>query len=108
MNSGTHNQALRASREYAEAALRDGGLTLSGVVALYDAGNLDALLPPITDGTCGWCREYGLIRNIGDLVCQECFSIAMEIIRAIYADDTETYAVWERKINSRHASETIH
>jgi hypothetical protein len=107
MNSEHRNQVLRASREYAEATLRDCGLTLSDIVALYDTDELDARLPLLTDGTCGWYRGYGLIRNIGDLICQECFSITMEMIRAIVTGDTETYAVWERKVNSRHTSGTI-
>jgi hypothetical protein len=108
MNSENHNPTLKASREYAEAALRDAGLTLSGIVALYDAGNIDALLPPIADGTCGWCREHGLIRNIGELVCQECFPITMEMLRAINSDNTETYAVLVKKLDSRHTGVTIH
>jgi hypothetical protein len=86
------------------------GLALSDIVALNDAGQLDPLLPPITTGTCGWCREHGLVRDLGGFLCQTCISMAFELIRATVADDADAYAAQVQKIDSRKriTAETIH
>jgi hypothetical protein len=111
MHSGNRYQPPRRSRESAGAALREGScLELSDIVALNDAGQLDPLLPPITTGTCGWCREHGLVRDLGGFLCQTCISMAFELIRATVADDADAYAVLVKKIDSRKriTRETIH
>jgi hypothetical protein len=111
MHSGNRYQPPRRSREPASAALRESsGLELSDIVALNDAGQLDPLLPPITTGTCGWCREHGLVRDLNGFLCQTCISIAFELIRAAVEDDADAYAVLIRKIDSRKriTDEIIH
>ena len=111
MHSGNRYQPPRRSRESATAALRESsGLELSDIVALNDAGQLDPLLPPITTGTCGWCLEHGLVRDLGGFLCQTCISMAFELIRAAVADDANAYAVLEKKIDFRKriAGETVH
>jgi len=112
MHSGNRYQPPRRSRESASAALRESGsgLELSDIVALNDTGQLEALLPPITAGTCGWCREHGLVRDLGGFLCQTCISMAFELIRATVADDPGSYAALVKKIDSRKriTAETIH
>jgi hypothetical protein len=111
MHSGNRYQPPRRSRESASALRESGsGLELSDIVALNDAGQLDPLLPPITTGTCGWCREHGLVRDLNGFLCQTCISMAFELIRATVAGDADSYAVLVKKIDSRKriTGETIH
>jgi hypothetical protein len=110
MNRAIRKRPLKANRQDGDATLRDSGLALSDIVALNDAGQLDPLLPPITTGTCGWCREHGLVRDLGGFLCQTCISMAFELIRATIADDAGSYAALVKKIDSRKriTSETIH
>lgn len=82
--------------------LRD-GLALSDIVALNDAGQLDSLLSPITCGTCGWCRARSMVRDVsGSLgfLCQACFSMGIEIMRAAVVDDRNTCSALIKKLDS--------
>jgi hypothetical protein len=112
MNRAIPKRPLKANRQDGDVTLRgnDSGLILSDIVALNDAGQLDPLLPPITTGTCGWCREHGLVRDLNGFLCKTCISITFELIRAAVADDANAYAVLEKKIDFRKriAGETVH
>jgi hypothetical protein len=99
-----------AQREYLDAMLREGssGLTLTDIVAMDRSGTLDALFPPITTGTCGWCRGFGLVRKIADssieAICEECISVALDWIRAIVNRDEQMCVAMESRMNSRQGS----
>jgi hypothetical protein len=110
VNRAIRKRPLKANRQDGDAALRDSGLVLSDIVTLKDSGQLDPLLPPIAPGTCGWCREHGLVRDLGGFLCQTCISMAFELIRATVADDADAYAAQVQKIDSRKriTAETIH
>ncbi len=80
-------------------------LTMPEIVALYDAGEVAALLPAPKDGMCAWCLEPGTVWETGDgfvkTICPECFSDGVELMRAHGSDDAGAIAFWEQKINSR-------
>ena len=42
-------------------------LTLPEIVALYDAADVAALLPPAKDGMCSWCLEPGAVTGKVDV-----------------------------------------
>src|SRR5260370_33922452 len=80
-------------------------LPLARLVALVDSGELDKFLPPIEPGDCDWCHSHGPTMALPDLlvkgVCQDCFSIGLEAIRAAAAGDTQAYSAMEKELNLR-------
>jgi hypothetical protein len=106
----------KSTREQAEAELKkqNVGYTLAQVAAMIEDGTVAALLPPVENGFCGWCRAYGLTRESCDpsitALCGECESLGLAMMKAIHDDDAAAYADLQRKLNARQgmANEFVH